>query len=58
MQMTGQLVRILDGRAWELLTEEGHVGLEQALRKYEGKKVRLTIVEVSEKRRGKKKGAK
>jgi len=54
MQMTGQLVRILDGKAWELLTEKGHVGLEQALRKYEGKRVRLTIVEVSEKRKAKK----
>jgi len=54
MRMTGQLVRILDGRTWDLSTEKGHAGLEQALRKYEGKKVRLTIVEVSEKKKGKK----
>lgn len=54
MQMTGQLVRILDGRSWELLAEEGHVGLEGMLREYEGKRVRVTIVEVSEKRKGKK----
>lgn len=57
MQMQGQLVRILGGRMWELLTEEGHVGLEGMLREYEGKRVRVTIVEVKEKTRTKK-GAK
>ena len=44
--LEGKLVRILDGRLWDLWTEEGHAGLGQVLRQFEGREVRVTIADV------------
>jgi len=42
--LEGKLVRILDGRTWDLtLAEGGHAGLEGVLREYEGQDVVIKI---------------
>jgi len=41
--LEGKLVRILDGRQWELWTPGGYAGLGVTLRAFEGQEVRVTI---------------
>lgn len=47
-ELRGKLVRILDGRQWELWTEEGYAGLERMMREFEGREVRVVIEENKE----------
>lgn len=43
MKLQGKLVRILGGQEWELLTEEGHAGLQKMLRAFEDVEVTISI---------------